>query len=963
MKRPKFYFSSIRVRLLVWCCLLVLASLSLFAMGVYLHRVSSVRERAFERFTLMRDINAAEINAWIDRIHEDMELAADDADFIRACRSLFANRVSGPAELAVLDSLFKSRIRHFDAYAEFFIIGASGGTILYSTDRDRIGYNCYGYAYFTEAMKGREFYIRDFPSPKEFDRPSVTFSMPLHMGQPGPSGVLVGRIDLRRALAKLFSAKARFGKTGRTLIVDRDHVSLNDPGEHDAVKVNKVIDEASVQALRGGTGIVEYEDYRGIGSIAAYTYIPRLSWGFMVKQDSLEVFEPAREMLGSMILLILLLLGIASAVAILVARNLTGPVLSLISVASKIQSGDLNARNPSGGNDELGYLARSFNSMADTIVNELNFQKTCSDLIEIMVATIDLDSFSSNIIMKFMEITGSCIGAFYVLTPDGRDFTHLTSIGLDSEAIVNFHAETLEGEFGRALAMRRITRTEIVSETRQFRLRTVIGDVMPKELVTIPVIAHNTCVAIISLASLRGYTEPALRILQQIWPVMNTAFSNILAIEERKKLSTELEMKNRLLETKQDALQRQAYELQRQTEMVRRQNYTLQEQRKIVEESSRLKTEFLSNMSHELRTPLNSILSLSRVLLLNKSSNLTEEQKGYIEIIERNGDHLLALINDILDLSKIESGRIDLKPRMISLRSVLGVIVENFEQLAEDKGILLRLQIPEDLPDVETDEARLYQILQNIIGNAVKFTEQGGVVISAVREGALIAVNVVDTGIGIAEEDLPRIFEEFRQIDGTLTRKYEGTGLGLAIAYKSAHLINATIEVSSSLGSGSTFTVRIPVNMNTGRGTQKQVQAETGQQSGVNGRKRVLIVEDDMDTVITLRALLQEDYSLMEAYDGIDGLEKAMEAIPDCILLDIALPRMNGYNVIERLKGDPITSEIPVIAMTAFYLDSDRERILMAGCDDYLMKPFDIEGLKKTIEYWTVMRNEKNPGN
>jgi signal transduction histidine kinase/ActR/RegA family two-component response regulator/HAMP domain-containing protein len=963
MKRPELNFSSIRVRLLVWCCLLVLASLSLFALGVYFHRVESVRERAYERFALLRDLNAAEINTWIDRIHEDMEFAADDQVFLRACRSLFANQFSGPAELAALDSLFKSRIRHFDSYAEFFIIGAAGGTILYSTDRDRIGYNCYGYAYFNEAMKGREFYIRDFPSPKEFDRPSVTFSMPLHLGQSGPSGVLVGRIDLRRAFAKLFSAKARFGETGRTLIVDRDHVALNEPGEHDAVKLNKVIDEASVQALRGGTGIVEYEDYRGTGSIAAYTYIPRLSWGFMVKQDTVEVFEPARVMLARMTVLIVLLLGIASAVALLGARNLTRPVLSLIDVASKIQGGDLNARNPIGGSDELAYLARSFNSMADTIVNELNFQKTCSDLIEVMVATIDLASFSSNIIMKFMEITGSCIGAFYVLTPDGRDFTHLASIGLDSEAIVTFHAETLEGEFGRALTMRRITRTEIETETRQFRLRTVIGDVMPRELVTIPVIAHNTCVAIISLASLHAYPEQALRILHQIWPVMNTAFSNILAIEERKKLSNELEMKNRLLETKQDTLQRQAYELQRQTEMVRRQNYTLQEQRTIVEESNRLKTEFLSNMSHELRTPLNSILSLSRVLQLNKSSNLTEEQKGYVEIIERNGDHLLALINDILDLSKIESGRIDLRPRMISLRSVLGVIVENFEQLAEDKGISLKLQVPEDLPDIETDEARLYQILQNIIGNAVKFTEQGGVIITAARDGVMIAVNVADTGIGIAEEDLPRIFEEFRQIDGTLTRKYEGTGLGLAIAYKSAQLINAAIEVSSALGTGSTFTVRIPVSMSAGRGARRQAQAVAAPQAGAIGRKRVLVVEDDMDTVVTLRALLQDDYEIVEAHDGIEGLEKAGETGPDCILLDIALPRMNGYTVIERLKGDPGTSEIPVIAMTAFYLDSDRERILKAGCDDYLLKPFDIEGLKKTIEYWTVTRNEKNPGN
>ncbi len=912
---------------------------------------------------MLRDLQASEINAWLDKVRGDMEMIADDPDFYRNCMSIFAGNYAGPAENAVMDKIFKNRIRHYDPYVEFFIVGTSTGTILYSTDRERVGYNCYGYPYFAEALKGGEFYVRDILFPKEFERPSVTFSLPLHFGREGPAGVLVGRVDLRRAFSAIHSSKVKFSDTGRTVIINRDHVVLNDPGDSDAVfKVSKANDKATTEALRGGTGIMEYTDYRGVDSLAAYTHIPRLGWGFMVKQDLSEVFEPVREMLLRMVFLMLFLLAFTSFAAMIVARNLTVPIRSLIGVASRIQKGDLEARNAVRGNDELGYLARSFNSMADAVVNELNFQKTCSDLIEVMVATIDIHSYSSNLIMKLMEITGSCIGAFYVLTPDGRDFTHLTSVGLDSDAIETFHAETLEGEFGRALAMRRVIRTEIDNENTKLKLRTVIGDVMPRELLTVPIIAHNTCVAIISLAGLDGYGDTVLRILNQIGPVMNTAFSNILAIEERRKLSIELEMKNKLLESKQDTLHRQTYELHRQTDMVRRQNYTLQEQRKIVEESNRLKTEFLSNMSHELRTPLNSILSLSRVLLLNKNSNITEEQKGFIEIVKRNGENLLALINDILDLSKIESGRIDLKPKRISIRSALGVIIENVEQLAEDKGISITLDMPEELPDIETDEARLYQILQNIIGNAVKFTEQGGVNVSVTTEEGSVIVAVADTGIGIEEADLPHIFEEFRQIDGTLTRKYEGTGLGLAIAYKSAQLINASIDVISTPSVGSTFTVIIPLNISpTGDSERNGVRAALRpERSG--GRMRILIVEDDMDTVITLRALLQEEYDLEEAYDGIEGLEKAGLAKPDCILLDIALPRMNGYGVVDRLKKDPLTRDIPVIAMTALYMDGDREKILKAGCDDYISKPFNIDGLKNTIEYWTVTRHEQNTG-
>jgi signal transduction histidine kinase/ActR/RegA family two-component response regulator len=610
--------------------------------------------------------------------------------------------------------------------------------------------------------------------------------------------------------------------------------------------------------------------------------------------------------------------------------------------------------------------------MNDPVNQEIQFLKTCSSLIDLMVDSASIKDFSFSLLKGLIDTTESYIGAFYVLSVDGRDFEYLNSIGMDRVMVEAFHSEILEGEFGRALAMRQITKTDMQTESKRVKLQALFGDVIPGELIMIPVIVNNYCAAIISLVSLHAFSDESLRIINRIWPVMNTVLSNVLSSDENRKLKKELEEKTEIIENKKLVLREQENQLQAQTDVVKSQNEKLKEQTEIVEESNKVKNEFLSNMSHELRTPLNSILSLSRVILLNKKSNLSDDEKNYIDIIKRNGENLLALINDILDLSKIESGRIDLKPRLISLSSVLRVISENLEQTVDRKGITMKLDLPENLPDIESDESRLYQIFQNIIGNAVKFTEEGCVTVSAEYNDIGISVHVADTGIGISEENLPTIFEEFKQLDGTHSRKYEGTGLGLAIAYKSAELIKGKLSVVSREGEGSTFTITLPVSLS--GGTVATVKPDTVNKKNDNVRPapkpdvknekhRMLIVEDDLDTVVTLKAVLKEGFIFTEAYDGKEGLKKAGEELPDLILLDITLPQMNGFMVVERLKKDARTRDIPVIAMTALSMDGDKERILKAGCDDYISKPFDIDGMIETIHYWIGKRYEKDTGN
>ncbi len=447
---------------------------------------------------------------------------------------------------------------------------------------------------------------------------------------------------------------------------------------------------------------------------------------------------------------------------------------------------------------------------------------------------------------------------------------------------------------------------------------------------------------------------------------MNTAYSNILAIEQTRRLAAELQDKNLQLESKREVLEQQAIELKRHADKVRQQNIEMELQKAKVEEANKLKSEFLSNMSHELRTPLNSILALSRVLQIQSGAKLSEEENEYVRIINRNGEKLLMLINDILDLSKIEAGKIDLKPKKISIRSILRSIIENLEQVAENKGIAIRFDYAEDLTDPVSDEMRVYQIFQNIIGNAVKFTEEGSVTITATNDEKHLRVVIEDTGIGIEESQLPHIFEEFRQIDGSLSRKYDGTGLGLAIALKSAELISATISVESTPGKGSRFEVIIPlawmqhaiaVPEEAAHQENEHSEAaswEHSNETGVSELPKIVVIEDDPDNMTTIRAILKKQYCMYEAMDGKTGIELVQRHRPHIVLLDIALPGISGFAVVRELKNMPETRNIPVIALTALSMKGDRERILKAGCDDYLAKPYVIEDLLAIISKWVA---------
>ncbi|MFN7716784.1 MAG: PAS domain S-box protein [Pseudanabaenaceae cyanobacterium] len=388
--------------------------------------------------------------------------------------------------------------------------------------------------------------------------------------------------------------------------------------------------------------------------------------------------------------------------------------------------------------------------------------------------------------------------------------------------------------------------------------------------------------------------------------------------------------------------------------------------------ATRLKDEFLASMSHELRTPLNAILGMAEGLQEHVFGELNDRQMKSIQTIERSGTHLLALINDILDLSKVESGQVQLSLTSNAVPLLVQSGLTFIQQQARKKRIEITTKIPPQLPYVEVDQLRIHQVLINLLNNAVKFTPEGGKITVTVaypcpplpplrnidtedlasRKGNFIRISIIDTGIGIAPENINKLFQPFVQIDSALNRQYEGTGLGLALVKRLVELHNGQINVSSEVGRGSCFTFDLPASPDTAAPNAAIEELPVPPPSDITGTpKVVLLVEDNAMTVSTISSYLKaKGYQIILASNGLEALEVAEKDSPDIILMDIQMPGMDGLEAIQRIRANPLLQKMPIIALTALAMSGDQDRCLAAGANEYMSKPVKMKELVNVIE-------------
>ena len=612
-------------------------------------------------------------------------------------------------------------------------------------------------------------------------------------------------------------------------------------------------------------------------------------------------------------------------------RNIRVPLNELTRTTRDFKNGKFEARSAYALTNEFGVLSESFNEMAEILESNLELNQKTGEFSDLMLAENDPRRFFKDILKAFTEQTNAQIAAVYLLNGDGKTYEHFESIGLGESAKKSFTADTFEGEFGKALVTQKIQHITGIAADNHFTFYTVSGKFTPQEIITIPVVSNKKTIAVLSLATIGSFDTKSTRFINAIWNTLNARVVGILAFWQIQSQAEKLEEQNRELDAQKKELTAQAGELNQQ-------NKELEMQKTQLSEASRLKTSFISNMSHELRTPLNSVIALSGVLGRRLDHQIPEEEYSYLEVIERNGKQLLALINDILDLSRIEAGHEDIEISKFDLNDLAEEVVSTLSPLAKEKDIELSYPSNAKLSPIVSDYVKCRHILQNLAGNAIKFTETGRVEIHINQMEDIIQIAVSDTGIGIAESDLPRIFDEFRQVDGSTSRRYGGTGLGLAIAKKYAELLGGSITVKSTFGEGSLFTLSLPLRI----GSESKISDEYDMKFNYSSMKlatpiscpnraemTLLLVEDSEPAVIQLKDLLEESvYHLFVARDGKEALEMIPQVRPDAIILDLMIPEVDGFKVLKAIRDDAVTANMPVLILTAKYITKEELKFL-----------------------------------
>jgi len=962
----RFQFKSVRSRFVFLFSLVGLIPLVIVSVLVYWQRVQSIKSREFTKLMAIRDLKVEQVNAWLEERSGDIRIVADNYQIRQAADAFYRQRAArlDRGEFQDAREFLKHYVQNYNSFYDLFIIDAGSGKIVISSDPSREGNNAVEDAYFTVPLQTKTLYTKDIYYSKTIKGPSMTFSYPIFSLEEADKivGVAVARINLERSLYPLLLQRTGLGTTGETLIVNKDGIALNELRWYPGAPLNlKITTKSSTAAAHGETGIDEATDYREVKVLAAFTYIPRTGWGFVAKQDLEELYAPIVTMLKSLIVIAAITAVIIFFIAVFTANAIARPILEMAGVSRKIREGNLSARNITRQKDELGFLAQVFNEMADSLQSQMQVQQKSAEITGVMVEAKKLGTFSYHILKKFIEVTGSHLGVFYTLDREKKIYKCAAAIGANIESMESFKADMPGGEIAAALADREISHIANIPPDTVFKFKTFLGTAVPKDILTIPVLIDEEAAAVIALASLKPYSKESLEIAHHAWLPLNTAYANLLAGINTARLAEDLQQKNTEITLINEELNNQAEELKIQAE-------ELKMQRLQVAEADRLKSEFLSNMSHELRTPLNSILALSRLMISKGTGGNPGKDKENLTVIERNGRILLDLINGILDLAKIEAGRVDINLTDFKPEPVVNTSMEVIRPTAESKGLKLVTNI-ENNPDMYSDRARVQQILFNLLANAVKFTKKGEIEITVTSPpvpGNMIFFTVRDTGIGIKSSAIPYIFDEFRQGDGSFTREYEGAGLGLAISRKFARLLGGDITVESEWGKGSVFTLALPLSCREKKktlideGEESQPQ-ETDWEAIPGEAPRILIIEDNEVAVMQIKALLEDSgYTVFTAANGTEGLDMIDKTLPHAIILDLMMPKIDGFQVLEQIRSTLGIAQIPVLILTAKELTpAEKARLKRGNIQQLIQKgSVDRDQLQRSIEK-LLKRKEK----
>ena len=730
----------------------------------------------------------------------------------------------------------------------------------------------------------------------------------------------------------------------------------------------------------------------------------------------------------------------------MISRLVVSPINRLIEKMTRLSNDDLDVEI-SGLNrgDEIGQIARALdffrrNSVASRDANWVKL--SAGEVSAGLQAMQDVDKYGQELVSQIAPLIGAPIGVFFAWDEGAQELRLQGSYGFQRRKHLGLRYGLGDGLIGQAaLEHKRISVQQVPDEF--FGIHSALGEAQPRHLVAVPLLLQDRLLGVLEFGSFGQFSATQEAFLDAVLPHAALGLENILAAEQTRTLlertraqaeelqrsqltlqaqeeelratndelqgkTVELEEQAQRLSASEEELRVQAEELQASNEELRQKSEVLNEQKDVLQvlqretefkaqelaRASQYKTDFLANMSHELRTPLNSLLILSKELADNESGHLDVEEVEAASVIHDSGSNLLRLINDILDLSKIEAGKMDVYREEVRVEAITRDVLRHFRHMAVDSRLEFAIDLDPEVPEAfVTDRSKLQQVLNNLLGNAFKFTREGKVTlrlapaehamltrIGAAADEKHLALSVLDTGIGIPEDRVESIFEAFEQVDSSTSRHYGGSGLGLAIARRLAQLLGGHLLLDSEQGKGSCFTLVLPlVEAPAGsaaaepsselepapartptaaaRPAKAQPRAATAQlidwipddrHAIAAGETVILTIEDDPAFARILVDLIRrKGHRALAAADGESGLELARRYRPTGILLDVMLPGMDGWSVMQHLKGDPVTAAIPVHFISA--VDEAAKGVAL-GAVGYLTKPVDRKALTEAFD-------------
>jgi signal transduction histidine kinase/CheY-like chemotaxis protein len=777
---------------------------------------------------------------------------------------------------------------------------------------------------FTEAVARKVYY-----GPVYFRRESEPYMTLAIAGTRRDAGVSIAEVNLK--LIWDVVSQIKVGERGHAYVVDAQGRLIAHPDISLVLRNTDMSRLAQVQAARTGTGgspaetVQEAENIEGRKVLTAHAPVSPLGWLMFVELPAEEAYAPLYEALQRLGFVLLAALCFAVLAGMFLARRMVGPIQALRTGAARLGSGDLSQRITIKTGDELEALAHQFNAMAGQLqesyagleqkveerTHELQTRsrelaqsvgelRALGEVTQAVNSTLDLATVLSTIVAKAVQLSDTDAGSIYVVDPSTDEFHLRASHGMSEELIADLNRQGIdlnEKTLADAAAQKAPVQVADLKEAPLSPVLNILLRAGYRALLIVPLLGPEGLIGmlVIRRKAPGEFPQHTVDLLQTF------AAQSVLAIQNAN-LFTEVEEKSRQLEL-----------------------------------ASQHKSQFVASMSHELRTPLNAIIGLTEMMVTNAARFGTEKAQEPLRRVHRAGTHLLGLINQVLDLSKIEAGKLELSPETVNLMPLLEDVIGTARQLAEQNKNRLVLQAQDNLGQLTVDPMRLRQILLNLLSNACKFTKHGEVALRVKRvvDGRhWIELAVADTGIGMTPEQQAKLFEEFSQADSSTARQYGGTGLGLAITRKLARMMGGDVAVTSEPGKGSVFTVRLPA------GADQPAKTSITSNSGRSARLDCILVIDDDATARELLSehLKAEGFSVVTAAGGAEGLKRAKELRPTAITLDVMMPDLDGWSVLAALRQDPELADIPVIMVTI--VDEYRRGIAL-GAAGYLSKPID----------------------